>query len=334
MIALVAGAFAHAQSYSVKDLGVPPGEQMSTGSGLNSKGQAVGISADANGENGVATLFSGGTATSLGRFGANDDTFAEGISNSGLVTGYICNNSAEVSNVFLYSGGHMTDIADASLFPDGSDGTGVNNSGVVCGYGWPTTVATHAFVYSNGVTTDLGTMGGSESVAEAINDAGQVVGQFTNSAGNTHGFLYAGGKMTDLGVPSDSSISTAIAISSNGLIVGEIVISGVTHVAEYVNGAWTDLGSGPLPTGINSSGVVVGEGEIPGVYSGPKAKRKAAQPIGVILVNGSFVNLNTLIPAGSGFTINYALAINDSGQILCDATVAGDVTHAVLLTPQ
>ncbi len=36
----------------------------------------------------------------------------------------------------------------------------------------------HAFLYSGGVMSDLGTLGGSYSGAYAINDSGQVVGYY------------------------------------------------------------------------------------------------------------------------------------------------------------
>jgi hypothetical protein len=38
------------------------------------------------------------------------------------------------------------------------------------------------------------------------------------------------------------------------------------------------------------------------------------------------------MPTGTGFTLTDAVAINDSGQILCDATNAADSEHAVLLS--
>src|SRR5262245_3073785 len=40
--------------------------------------------------------------------------------------------------------------------------------------------------------TDLGTIGGSQSVANAINASGQVVGYSLTSGGDTHAFLYSG----------------------------------------------------------------------------------------------------------------------------------------------
>ena len=50
-------------------------------------------------------------------------------------------------------------------------------------------------------------------------------------------------------------------------------------------------------------------------------------------ING-LVNLNTLIPANSGYTITDAIAINDAGQILCDASTPTSPKHAVLLSPK
>jgi probable HAF family extracellular repeat protein len=51
----------------------------------------------------------------------------------------------------------------------------------------------HAFLYSDGKMTDLGTLGGKESVAFGINDAGQIVGWADNANGYAHAFLYSFG---------------------------------------------------------------------------------------------------------------------------------------------
>ncbi len=83
--------------------------------------------------------------------------------------------------------------------------TAINASGAVAGYGSFTDSQdgdqTHAVLYANGQTIDLGTLpGGDHSEAAGINAAGQVVGDSTLSGGLTHAFLYSGGQMTDLGV--------------------------------------------------------------------------------------------------------------------------------------
>lgn len=48
--------------------------------------------------------------------------------------------------------------------------------------------------------------------------------------------------------------------------------------------------------------------------------------------SGSLTNLNTLIPAGSGWNLTAAYAINDSGLITGEGRING-VTHAYLLRP-
>src|SRR3982751_4757094 len=78
----------------------------------------------------------------------------------------------------------------------GSFGYGINNAGQVTGNdGW---LDVHAFLYSNGQMTDLGTLGGSgSSGGYGINDAGQVVGGSDTSTDARHAFLYTDGQMTD-----------------------------------------------------------------------------------------------------------------------------------------
>src|SRR5439155_20767496 len=59
---------------------------------------------------------------------------------------------------------------------------------------------------------------------------------------------------------------------------------------------------------------------------------KPGKHLGFIHNNGTLVDLNSLTPSSSGFTITDALGINDSGQILCNATDTSGYVHAVLLT--
>lgn len=94
--------------------------------------------------------------------------------------------------------------------------------------------ASHAFLSSGGVMTDLGTLGGTESSAVGINNAHQVVGS-SQITGDTayHAFLYSGGVMSDLNtsLPSGSGwvLWEARAINDLGQIVGLGVINGTSH---------------------------------------------------------------------------------------------------------
>jgi uncharacterized membrane protein len=108
------------------------------------------------------------------------------------------------------------------------------------------------------------------------------------------------------------------------------------HAAHYSHGAWTDLGaiSGAVSTqatGINIAGQIVGTAIFPITSYHPF---KPGKHVGFIHNNSALVDLNTMIPSNSGFTITDAVGINDSGQILCNATNTSGYEHAVLLTPK
>jgi probable HAF family extracellular repeat protein len=305
-------------------------------------GQAAGTSANAT--SGIATLYSDGNAISLGTLGASDSSFAQAINGSGQVVGYDWLSSG-VGHAFLYSNGRMTDIHSASLFPDGSTAQGINNSGQVVGYGWINGADAHAFLYNGGRTVDLGTLGGNESMALGINDVGQIVGHSTTVSRAVHAFLYSNGKITDLGMPSGAISSSALAINRTGQIVGEIGINSSSHAALYNSGVWTDLGTvagatlGALATGINDAGQIVGQATFPKVLISPASpgKRAVYKPsfrVGFVVQNGALVDLDTLIPANSGFAITGAVGINDSGEILCSAKTSTSASRAVMLTPK
>ena len=96
----------------------------------------------------------------------------------------------------------------------------------------------HATLWNGTTPTDLGTLGGTNSVANAINENGQIVGNslLTGNAA-VHAALWNGTSLTDLNSFLDASTSadwvlrSANGINDNGWIVGDAVNvnSGVTH---------------------------------------------------------------------------------------------------------
>lgn len=104
--------------------------------------------------------------------------------------------------------------------------------------------------------TDLGTLGGSTSVANAINLRGQVVGSADLISGVRHAFLF-NGALIDL-TPGDSVNSAANGINNFGQVVGQAQ----GHATLFVSGSRTDLGTmgetSSVATDINDAGHIVG----------------------------------------------------------------------------
>jgi probable HAF family extracellular repeat protein len=336
-VCMIAGATPLlSQSYKLTDLGAVPGQNVSAGYGLNAFGQAVGDSSSPNGA--LATLFSGGKAINLGTLVAGDVSVATCINGATEIAGYEPQEFAnpQADHAWIYSNGKLLDIHSASLFPNGTQAFAINDSGVVVGQGWLTSSSFHAFVYANGQIVDIGPPGSYQASAIAINNNGQILGNAFFTSGGGGSFIYANGKFSYLTSPPGSPVGGAYAMNSLGEVVGEVESSaGTAHAAVYSNGTWVDLGgvtgAGFHATGINTAGQIIATAFYPVQSYHPfRPGKHVAYIIGA---NGP-VLLNSLIAPNSGYTLTDAIAINDDGQILCDASTTTSPKHAVLLTPK
>jgi probable HAF family extracellular repeat protein len=193
----------------------------------------------------------------------------------------------------------------------GSWANDLNNSGQVVGY-MQAGSASHAFVYTSGVLTDLGTLGGTDSGANAINDLGQVVGNSATASGVFNGFLYSGGTMTAL---SGGAYMQAYGINNSGTIVGSMFVTTPEDSYRHAytltaGGTLSDLGTlsyGDSSVGIaiNSSGVVVGAAA--NMFNG--APNYPEDPF--VFQGGVMSGLGNL-----GGPWSAALSVNDLGQVV------------------
>ncbi len=161
----------------------------------------------------------------------------------------------------------------------------------------------HAFVWRNGVLTELPTLGGPSARALGVNSNGDVVGESQREeSGAYHAFLWRNNQMIDLGqVLGAEEASAALGINDVGQVVGTLGHSyfGDAFVWSQANGV-TNLGPGSA-RGINASGTVVGA-----IRTDEGQNLPAVWEEGVLQV----------LPDLGGKLNNYASAVNDSGVIV------------------
>lgn len=154
--------------------------------------------------------------------------------------------------------------------------------------------------------TNLGTLGGDDSIATGINERGQVVGFSRIANGALHAFLWEAGRMKDLGTLGGPN-SLAYAVNELGQVAGQSETArGELHAFLWDAGRMLDLGTlggtSSAAYALNNRGQVVGESAIASGY------RRA-----FLWQNGRMQDLG-IVGTPTGFS--RASGINDIGQIV------------------
>lgn len=166
---------------------------------------------------------------------------------------------------------------------------------------------------------ELGTLGGTQSVALGINNSSAIVGYSSNAAGDAiHATLWGSGRTQDLGASPGAWLSIASTINNNGVIGGFSVNPSRDTPVIWDNGNLRQLSNtGQIGSvfGINDLGQSVGYTERNGI------SRAALWGS-----DGSVTDLGTL-----GGTSSSAMAINNTGGgIVGSANTSGGFQHATL----
>jgi probable HAF family extracellular repeat protein len=314
-----------ATSYSVTNLGVLPGAgyTQSFGQGLSANGQVTGYSSGTTDH--AFRWTTGGGMQDLGTLGSQYPiSYGNGINNAGQVAGLSTDTSGQ-DRAFLWTPGSGMQVLP-TLGGSRGGANGINDSGQVVGYATNASGRDRPFLWTaTGGIQDLGALSGDNAgQAFAINASGQVVGNsYSTAVGSTRAFRWtAAGGMQDLGVGNGSQ---AYGISASGAVVGRTANDADAFLWTAPGTVQTlpDNGGQGLALGINSSALIVGQ-----VETAPAAGTYVA----ALWQGGSLIDLNTLLPASSGWVLEYAGAINDAGQITGFGTYNGQI-RAFLLDP-
>lgn len=219
------------------------------------------------------------------------------------------------SNTTAYSSSYT--VTDLGTLPGASSTkvADINKNGEIVG-----TSGDHAFQWSNGVMTDLGTVGGKTSAAYRINDQGVVVGEASTASGEMHAFVWQNGIMKDLGVAGETS--AAHGINSRGEIVGVASAKNVRGGAVLWSSGQRHFLGDLGPSGSGSTGISINDnGQIAGVSSGFASNQGVVR--GVYWQNGTIIDLDTL--GGLHSTAN---AVNDQGVVVGWSEIADSSTVA------
>jgi probable HAF family extracellular repeat protein len=257
-----------------------------------------------------------------------------------------------VFHAFQWAGGSLRDLGALPGELTNSVAVSINDKGTVIGHSENGEIdpiigvrEVRAVLWKNGRIKDLGTLGGTYSVAFGINNRGQVAGSALNTIpdpvsflGNflgssnstqTRTFLWENERKRDLGTLGGPDAFL-------GLLNEHGEVSGVSYTNSTPNPA---TGIPTVHPFLWTNGHMTDLGTLGGTIAGPSALNNRSQVIGgsnligdqtshpFLWQRGKMMDLSTDSVGGSPYTAN---ALNDAGQIIGAAAFANNPYDAYL----
>lgn len=307
--------------YTIINLG-SPSSNSSYPSGINNLGEVVGYFFTDSWQK-RAFMYSEGTMIDLGTLGGSE-AWAYDINDAGQVVGEARTADGDWHAFLWDSSNGMRDLD--TLGGTTSVAYAINELGQVVGYSSVNSV-NHAFLYSDGVMSDLGTFDYYQSGAFDINDQSQIVGLLLPLTSAASAFIYQNGTLTDLGSSLPTG-SEAWVINNSGLVAGHFWGSGVYQSFLYASGIAIDLGTlegfaNTYVWGLSDTGQLVGS----------VTNESGNLSHAFVYTGGELHDLNDLLVADHGWDyLAKTNAVNNSGQIAGYGRI-GNQYRGFLLTP-
>jgi probable HAF family extracellular repeat protein len=332
--AVLFSCIAHAQEYSVTDLGQIGGYAVN---GSGEVAGAGGIAGPASPNH--AFLWISGRAHDLGVLPGGHSSRANAIDNSGQVAG-TATDAAYNDHAFFTAGPSMPmqNLGTLHGWPY-SEAFAINSSAEVVGDSASPNGGNTGFWWTRntGMRPLHALIGGRLCRATAINDLAQIVGYSDTSAGRLvwHACLWPRSTWVpeDLGTLPRFDASFASGINRSGQIVGESATNaGLVHAFIWSKQTgMVDLGTLD-PNGFSTAKAINDSGEVVGI-AGPRSTNWFDNPHAFVWTKtAGMKNLNSMIPSGSGWDLQTAYAINSKGEITGYGTLHGR-NHGFLLIP-
>lgn len=309
-------------------------------SALNGKGQAA---LNENQGRAFAGLWQSGVVRPLGGESPGFYSAALGLNDHGLVVGYgpgvSCAGCAVAVHAIVWQPNGTQAIlphlpADTARGrTDGSEARAINNTGDIVGWsfrgvpgrgGWQRAVR-----WRGGRAHELATgADGLSSAALSINEGGDVVGwaELTRTGGRPaprRAVLWSGTTVTDLGsLAGVAGSSVAYKVNDKRTVVGTSdAAGGGKRAFRWEGKAMTALN--PLDGDTDSEAFAVNNR---GVVAGTSSKSSCptCAPRAVVWRGGVATDLNTQIPAASGWQLREAVDIDDTGRVIGRGTLDGE----------
>ncbi|AKJ31962.1 HAF repeat-containing PEP-CTERM protein [Caldimonas brevitalea] len=185
----------------------------------------------------------------------------------------------------------------------------INNSGQVAG---SATVGEerHAFVYRDGVTTSLGTLGRSVDV-RSINASGMLAGSLPNEHGQRTPFIYDGTSVRSLGLLPEFIRGEAVAINDRGQAVGSLGYESGPDSPMYYSDGQMNLLKGPNGEIIGSASDINEAGQVALWYG-----TLGDMDMHAAIWDAENGTVAIPLPENSDYWWSTPVAMNDAGDVL------------------